>query len=684
MPPPTITLPVSGVAPNAYAVKATVEAALNSVFSTLYNQTALCAPIANPTFTGTVNGITKTMVGLGNVDNTADTAKPISTAAATALALKAPLASPTFTGTVAGITKGMVGLGNVDNTSDASKPVSTAAADALALKAPLANPTFTGTVVGITKAMVGLGNVDNTADTAKPVSIAQQAALDLKANVSDLASRLAVTAKASLDEAVAGLNATKWVSPQGVRAALEARDNENDQTLRAELEPTFVHQAVSPGLTPLRYCAQLEGSASQTAGLEYPSNAVASVDGNSVRIYGAAAVAMRDVIVLSERQRKYQVRWRGRRATNTNDPVGDAVQFGVAWLDSAFSTAAITTTETIIQNYTALSTGSGWVEYSAIIAGSSMVGVNHFSTEAAYARPFVRQFGSGDAPALDVQVLTFSDVTYTQVVSDVAADTVNRVTALEQRRPFLLSGVSAGTDMNTLTTDGTGYVSTPLNGPVGAASILGYRVERIDGNTVIQTAWDAAGNNNAQYWRIRVGAGFGSWRRVASESYVDQVVAALANSVAPWVPVVGSFAPTITFHTPGTGTVAYGTQHCRWTYASKRFGFEGTIAFTPTKGTASGNIYLTGFPSTYRPASFAVAGQVVPVSVVGIANYPSETGSTGAYGEARQDALDRVTLSLRRLNGSPARHNRRFLSVATDLTDGVEVIIAFSGLWAVA
>ena len=38
-----------------------------------------------------------------------------------------------------------VGLGNVDNTSDASKPVSTAQQAALNLKAPLASPTFTGT-----------------------------------------------------------------------------------------------------------------------------------------------------------------------------------------------------------------------------------------------------------------------------------------------------------------------------------------------------------------------------------------------------------------------------------------------------------------------------------------------------------------------------------------------------------
>ena len=44
----------------------------------------------------------------------------------TALSLKAPLASPTFTGTVAGITAAMVGLGNVDNTSDATKDAATA------------------------------------------------------------------------------------------------------------------------------------------------------------------------------------------------------------------------------------------------------------------------------------------------------------------------------------------------------------------------------------------------------------------------------------------------------------------------------------------------------------------------------------------------------------------------------
>lgn len=50
------------------------------------------------------------------------------------------------------LTKSDVGLGNVDNTSDADKPISTAVAAALATKAPLASPTFTGTPKATTAA----------------------------------------------------------------------------------------------------------------------------------------------------------------------------------------------------------------------------------------------------------------------------------------------------------------------------------------------------------------------------------------------------------------------------------------------------------------------------------------------------------------------------------------------------
>ena len=106
-------------------------------------------------FSGTVSGITPAMVQLGSVDNTTDLLKPLSTATIAALAakadssslsLKADKANPIFSGTVSGITPTMVGLGSVDNTTDASKPVSTLQQAALNLKANLASPPFTGTV----------------------------------------------------------------------------------------------------------------------------------------------------------------------------------------------------------------------------------------------------------------------------------------------------------------------------------------------------------------------------------------------------------------------------------------------------------------------------------------------------------------------------------------------------------
>lgn len=59
---------------------------------TLTNKTLNTPAISSPT------GLVKADVGLGNVDNTSDANKPVSTAQATAIALKANIASPTFTG----------------------------------------------------------------------------------------------------------------------------------------------------------------------------------------------------------------------------------------------------------------------------------------------------------------------------------------------------------------------------------------------------------------------------------------------------------------------------------------------------------------------------------------------------------------------------------------------------------
>ena len=69
-----------------------------------------------------------------------------------AMDLKAPIASPTFTGTVGGVTASMVGLGNVNNTSDANKPVSTAQQSALDLKGNITSQTFVTPNIGVATA----------------------------------------------------------------------------------------------------------------------------------------------------------------------------------------------------------------------------------------------------------------------------------------------------------------------------------------------------------------------------------------------------------------------------------------------------------------------------------------------------------------------------------------------------
>lgn len=133
-------------APAAINTLNELAAAINddaSYASTVTTALGTKAPIESPTFTGTVvlpsGTVTSGMIldGTivnGDISNTAAIAQSKISGLSTSLGLKADLDSPTFTGTVSGITKAMVGLGNVSNLSDADRPVSTAVASELAKK----------------------------------------------------------------------------------------------------------------------------------------------------------------------------------------------------------------------------------------------------------------------------------------------------------------------------------------------------------------------------------------------------------------------------------------------------------------------------------------------------------------------------------------------------------------------
>src|SRR5436190_6341921 len=99
-------------------------------------------------------------VGLGNVDNTSDANKPVSTAQQTALDLKENTANKS-TGT---------SLGTSNTLFPTQNAVKVYADTALALKANLASPAFTGTATSITGSIAGLGNVDNKCDQKKSSS----------------------------------------------------------------------------------------------------------------------------------------------------------------------------------------------------------------------------------------------------------------------------------------------------------------------------------------------------------------------------------------------------------------------------------------------------------------------------------------------------------------------------------
>jgi hypothetical protein len=116
-------------------------------------------------------------LGLGNVDNTADSDKPISAATQAALNLKANVADVNAALNLKASAAMLAA--HMAITVDTSMLATKAALTDLNNFAPKASPTFTGTVSGITKSMVGLGSVDNTSDADKPISIATQAALDL-------------------------------------------------------------------------------------------------------------------------------------------------------------------------------------------------------------------------------------------------------------------------------------------------------------------------------------------------------------------------------------------------------------------------------------------------------------------------------------------------------------------------
>jgi hypothetical protein len=252
---------------------------VNDNFDELYTSKTALETDKEPTITGGTTGqywrgdktfqtLNKAAVGLGNVDNTSDASKPISTATQTALDAKVDEGSITTSGLTmttarvlgrstsgsgaveeltAAAAKALLALNNVDNTADADKPVSSATQTALDSKANTSHTHVVGDInlaagprlIGKStagagaateltdvqaKSLLGLDQVNNTSDTNKPVSTATQTALDGKADTVHTHAIADVTGlQSALDNKAAASHTHTISQVTGLQTALDGK-----------------------------------------------------------------------------------------------------------------------------------------------------------------------------------------------------------------------------------------------------------------------------------------------------------------------------------------------------------------------------------------------------------------------------------------------------------------------------
>jgi hypothetical protein len=195
--------------------------------------------------TGAVT-LVKGDVGLGNVDNTADADKPVSTATQTALNAKQDtLVSGTNIKTVN--SNSLLGSGNIEISSSVAwggitgtLSTQTDLQSALDAKEPTISAGTTGqyyrgdkSFKHLDKTAVGLSNVDNTSDANKPVSTATQTALDGKQatitgaattiDTEDLTASRALVSDGSGKVAVSDVTSTELGYLDGVTSAVQTQ-----------------------------------------------------------------------------------------------------------------------------------------------------------------------------------------------------------------------------------------------------------------------------------------------------------------------------------------------------------------------------------------------------------------------------------------------------------------------------
>ena len=259
------------------------------------------------TFEGATNNEFETV--LTTVDPTADRTVSLPNATTTLVGqdtvdtlTNKTLTSPVIN-TPTGITKSDVGLANVDNTSDANKPVSTATQTALDAKLALAGGTMTGAIAMGTNKITGLGAPTNANDAATKTYVdgvitgLVDGAPDLLNTLNELAAAInddanysttLTTALGNKQDKVANVSDTEISYLDGVTSAIQTQLNAKFAS--ADASTTNISEGTNLYFTNER--AQDAIGDNLGTGLSYNDTTGAiSVTANTYEPYGAAAAA---------------------------------------------------------------------------------------------------------------------------------------------------------------------------------------------------------------------------------------------------------------------------------------------------------------------------------------------------------------------------------------------------------
>ena len=278
----TVTLNLAGAAGPGVSAGGTAGQVLTKNTNTNYDtgwQTPTPAPVNSVAGrTGAVT-LTRSDVGLSNVDNTSDVGKPVSTAQATADAVNATALTAETTRAAAAEASG---LARANHTGTQLAATISDLSTAVVAAAPVSSVAGRTGVVTLIKTDVGLGSVDNTSDATKPVSTAQASALAGKQPVTYTITQIAH-----------GFSVGQWVAPRANKYVLAKADGlgvyDGVGMVSGFTTDSFTLQTAGPvtGLISLVPDAQYYLSATTAGGsVGYPPNTAGNV---SIPLYVATS-----------------------------------------------------------------------------------------------------------------------------------------------------------------------------------------------------------------------------------------------------------------------------------------------------------------------------------------------------------------------------------------------------------